>query len=300
MNKNILVTGGSGQVGKELQHFLPNGYFISSKDYDLTREKYVSRLFKKNNFDTVIHLAAKVGGILDNVNNPTDYYSDNILMNTLLLNYSLKYNIKRFIGVLSTCIYPDTVEQYPLREEMLHAGPPTNTNFSYGIAKRGMAVHIDAINKQHNKQYCYITPCNLYGVYDKFDKRSHFVAALIKKIYEAKKANAKEINLYGTGTPLRQFMNARDFALIIKRMIDQDITESFNVASPDNMSIDCIAQIALDACDCSYMTINYDHTQPDGQYRKDVSTKKMYSVFPDLQFTQLNEGIKEVYNTLDF
>ena len=298
MNKTILVTGGSGQVGKELQHFLPNGYFISSKDYDLTREKDVHRLFNNNNFDTVIHLAAKVGGILDNVNNPTDYYSDNILMNTLLLNYSLKYNVERFIGILSTCIYPDTVEQYPLKEEMLHAGPPTNTNFSYGIAKRGMAVHIDAINKQYNKQYCYITPCNLYGIYDKFDERSHFVAALIKKIYEAKQSNAKEITLYGTGQPLRQFMNAKDFAQLIKQMIDKDITESFNVASPDNMSIDSIAQIALDACNCSYMSINYDKTKPDGQYRKDVSTEKMYNIFPHFNFTKLHEGIKQVYNAL--
>ena len=300
MSKNILITGGSGQVGKELQHLVHNGYFISSKNYNLTREKDVKKLFKEKNFHTVIHLAAKVGGILDNVNNPTDYYSDNILMNTLLLNYSLKYNINRFIGVLSTCIYPDTVEQYPLKEKMLHAGPPTSTNFSYGIAKRGMAVHIDAINKQYNKQYCYITPCNLYGIYDKFDERSHFVAALIKKIYEAKKSNAKEINLYGTGAPLRQFMNARDFARIIKRMINEDITESFNVASPDNMSIDCIAKIALEACDCSYMTITYDSTKPDGQYRKDVSTEKMYNALPNFKFTQLREGIKEVYDTLDF
>ncbi len=299
MNKNILITGGSGQVGKELQHFLPNGYFISSKDYDLTREKDVQKLFKTNNFDTVIHLAAKVGGILDNVNNPTDYYSDNILMNTLLLNYSLKYNINRFIGVLSTCIYPDTVEQYPLKEEMLHAGPPTSTNFSYGIAKRGMAVHIDAINKQYNKQYCYITPCNLYGVYDKFDERSHFVAALIKKIYDAKMVNDKKINLYGTGTPLRQFMNARDFAQIIKRMIDEDITESFNVASEDNLSIDAIARIALKACDCEHISLEYDTSKPDGQYRKDVSTERLKSIFPDIKFTNLSKGIKEVFEMLE-
>tara|TARA_R100000152_G_scaffold12797_1_gene5554 strand:+ start:1188 stop:2090 length:903 start_codon:yes stop_codon:yes gene_type:complete len=300
MNKPILVTGGSGQVGKELQHLLPNGYYISSKDCNLTKEQEVDKLFKENNFNTVIHLAAKVGGILDNINNPTDYYADNVLMNTLILNYSLKYNIKRFIGVLSTCIYPDTVDEYPLKEEVLHQGPPTRTNFSYGIAKRGMAVHIDAINKQHNKQYCYIMPCNLYGIYDKFDERSHFVSALINKIYQAKKNNAKEITLFGTGTPFQQVMNARDLARIIRRMIDQDVTESFNVASPDNMSINNIAEIALEACGCSYMTIKYDSTKPDGQYRKDACTKKMHSIFPDFKFTNLRDGIKEVYDTLDF
>ena len=182
---------------------------------------------------------------------------------------------------------------------MLHAGPPTSTNFSYGIAKRGMAVHIDAINKQYNKQYCYITPCNLYGVYDKFDERSHFVAALIKKIYDAKKVNNKKINLYGTGTPLRQFMNARDFAQIIKRMIDEDITESFNVASEDNLSIDAIARIALKACDCEHISLEYDTSKPDGQYRKDVSTERLKSIFPDIKFTNLSKGIKEVFEMLE-
>ncbi len=300
MNKNILVTGGSGQVGKELRQILPEATYISSNEYDLTTEEGVQDLFMFSNFDTIIHLAAKVGGIIDNINNPSDYYSDNVLMNTLMINYAVKYNVSRFIGVLSTCIYPDKVESYPMKESMLHEGPPTPTNFSYGISKRAMAVHIDAVNKQYNKKYCYVIPSNLYGIHDKFDERSHFVAALVKKIYEANKAGKDSITLFGSGTPLRQFMNARDLAVILKRMINEDVTESFNVASKDNLSINDIAEIALRACNCEHMSIEYDTSKPDGQYRKDVSTEKMDSIFSDLQFIQLEEGIKEVYNTLDY
>tara|TARA_R110001583_G_scaffold1771_3_gene13582 strand:- start:3194 stop:4096 length:903 start_codon:yes stop_codon:yes gene_type:complete len=299
MSNSILVTGGTGQVGKELQQIFPEATYISSNEYDLTSETSVQDLFTFSNFDTIIHLAAKVGGIIDNINNPADYYLDNILMNTLMVNYAVKYNVRRFIGVLSTCIYPDNVESYPMAEHMLHQGPPTPTNFSYGVSKRSMAVHIDAVNKQYNKEYCYVTPCNLYGIYDKFDERSHFVAALIKKIYEAKKASSDKITLFGTGRPLRQFMNARDLAIILKRMVKEDITESFNIAATDNLSIDTIAKIALTACDCDHMHIEYDSSKPDGQYRKDVSTKKLHSIFPDISFTDLGQGIKEVYNKLD-
>ena len=296
MNK-ILVTGGSGQVGRELQQILPEATYISSKEYNLTVEKDVNAILS-NKFDTVIHLAARVGGIIDNINYPADYFADNALMNTLMLNYAVKYNVKRFIGVLSTCIYPDKVKSYPMKESMLHDGPPTPTNFSYGISKRAMAAHIDAINEQYNKKYCYVIPSNLYGIYDKFDEKSHFVAALVKKIYDAKKSNKDSITLYGSGLPLRQFMNAKDLAIILKRMIDEDVTESFNVASKDNFSINDIAEIALKACGCEHFSIEYDGTKPDGQYRKDVSTEKMDSLFSNLQFISLEKGIKEVYNKL--
>jgi GDP-L-fucose synthase len=298
MSKGILVTGGSGQVGKELRQIIPDAIYISSNEYDLTTEEGVKDLFMFSNFHTIIHLAAKVGGIVDNISNPAEYYSDNVLMNTLMVNYAVKHGVERFIGVLSTCIYPDKVKSYPMEESMLHQGPPTPTNFSYGISKRAMAVHIDAVNKQYNKNYCYVIPSNLYGIHDKFDEKSHFVAALIKKIYEANKAGDSKIKLFGSGTPLRQFMNARDLAIILKRMVDDNVTASFNVASRDNLSIDDIARVALRACNCEHMSIEYDSSKPDGQYRKDVCTKKMHSLFSDLKFIELEDGIKEVYNKL--
>jgi GDP-L-fucose synthase len=131
MEKKILVTGGSGLVGKSLKKIIPNAIYINSSDFDLTNETSVIKLFETYRPTVIVHLAAKVGGIIDNINYPYDYFTENILMNTLLLKYSLKYNVERFIGILSTCIYPDVSNTYPLNEYQLHDGPPTETNFSY-------------------------------------------------------------------------------------------------------------------------------------------------------------------------
>lgn len=292
---NIIVTGGSGMVGNSLKKILPNAIYLSSKDYDLTSEKEVDLLFSKLKPNIIIHLAAKVGGIIDNINKPGEYFTQNILMNTLLVDRAQKNNTKRFIGILSTCIYPDKADNYPMSEEQLHLGPPTPTNFSYGYAKRSLAVQIDAYNKQYNTKYQYLIPCNLYGEYDKFGDNSHFIAALIKKIHEAKKNNKDEIILFGTGKPLRQFMHSDDLAYMIKYCIDNEIYDSFNVAIEQNLSIYEIAKIAIEACDASHLNIKFDNTKPDGQYRKDVVINKLKSINPNFQTIDLYDGIKKTY-----
>jgi len=145
MNK-ILVTGGTGLVGKHLQEILPNAIYLSSKDCDLTDISRVKLLISSQKPDIVVHLAARVGGIQDNIKYPADYFDDNILINTNIVKVCKEYNIKRFIGILSTCIYPSVVENYPMKEEDLFIGPPPQSNFSYGYAKRCLAVQIDAYN----------------------------------------------------------------------------------------------------------------------------------------------------------
>lgn len=299
-NKKILVTGGSGLVGTYLKKIIPNAIYITSKDYNLTKEMDVKQMFNDYKPDTIIHLAARVGGIIDNINHPAEYFTENVLMNTLLIEYSYRNNVNQFLGILSTCIYPDTVESYPLKETDLHSGPPTITNFSYGYSKRCMAVQIDSYNKQYGTKYNYLIPCNLYGDKDKNDiNKSHFVTALIKKIYEANKNNDDHITLFGDGTPLRQFLHASDLANIIKLVIDNDITENFNVATYENYSIKEIAEIALKSCDSTKLTIKFDTTKPNGQYRKDVSVEKLKSLFPQYLPISLSEGIKDIYNTYD-
>ena len=292
----IIITGGSGLVGKYLKLYLPNGIYLSSKDFDLTKEEDVKNMYLIHKPDIVIHLAAKVGGILDNISKPAEYFTDNVLMNTLLLEYARKNNVKRFIGVLSTCIFPDVVESYPMSEEDMHNGPPTATNFSYGYAKRSMAIQIDVYNKQYGTKYQYLTPCNLYGVGDKDDeKNSHFVTSLVKKIYNAKINNEKSIILFGDGTPLRQFMFADDFAKVIYEVIDKEIYESFNVANIENLTIEEMANISLVSCDAEYLDILWDKTKPNGQYRKDVSIDKLKSLLPNFNPLPLSEGIKLIY-----
>jgi GDP-L-fucose synthase len=298
MKKIILVTGGSGLVGKYLKTILPNAIYISSKDFNLTNEKEVITLFKKHKPNVVIHLAAKVGGIIDNINNPAVYLDENVLMNTLLLKYSKVYNVERFLGILSTCIYPDVSERYPLLESDLHLGPPTISNFSYGYSKRLMSIQIDSYNSQYGTKYNYIIPCNLYGENDKDDvEKSHFVTALIKKIFDAKQKKEKKITLFGDGTPIRQFMHANDLANIIKKIIDEDIIDNFNIATDEIYSIKEITKIALNSCDANDLIVEWDVNKPNGQFRKDVSIKKMKTIIGDYKFIKLQEGIKQVYKS---
>lgn len=295
--KKIVVTGGSGLVGKALQKLLPNAKYLSSVDYDLTSEIEVKKMFEVEKPQTIIHLAAKVGGIIDNINFPAEYFTQNVLMNTLIVDYARKNNVERFIGILSTCIFPDVVESYPMSESDLHLGPPTHTNFSYGYAKRNLAVQIDSYNKQYGTKYQYLTPCNLYGVGDKdHESNSHFITALVKKIFDAKQNGEKSITLFGDGSPLRQFMFADDFAKIIYHVISDEIYDSFNVAGNENLTIKDMANIALNSCDSEFLEINWDLSKPNGQHRKDVSIEKLKSLLPNFNPLSLSEGIKLVYN----
>lgn len=294
----ILVTGGSGMVGKSLKKFFPNAIYISSKDYDLRKESDVIDMLSEYKPKVVIHLAAKVGGIIDNIENPCGYFVDNILMNTHMIEKSDIYGVDRFIGILSTCIYPDKMDTYPMREEDLHLGPPTPTNFSYAYAKRCMAVQIEASNYQHETRYQYLTPCNLYGENDKFGKNSHFIAALLKKILKAKEEGSDKITLFGTGKPLRQFMHSDDLAKVIYECIDKEVYTNMNVATEENYSIHQMAEIALKACGMDHLKIEYDDQYPDGQYRKDVSIEKLKNEFPNFEYIPLEEGIKRVYDKI--
>ncbi len=294
----ILVTGGSSMVGKHLKMFLPDAIYLSSKDCDLKNFDQTYELFKFHKPDTVIHLAAKVGGILDNINNPVDFFEENIYINTNVLKCCHLLNIKKVIAILSTCIYPDKLEEkdYPIREELLHLGPPTKTNFSYGYAKRCLAVQIDAYNQQYKTQYSSIIPCNLYSEYDHFEgDKAHFLSSLIHKINEAKKSNKDFIQLYGSGKPLRQFMYAEDLAKSILFVLDKNEPFTYNVCTGENLSISDIANIALQACEASHLKIQWDANKPDGQFRKDASSDKFLNDYPNFQFTKLEDGIKKTF-----
>ena len=296
--RKILVTGGTGQVGNELKLLIPDAIFVSTKECNLLVKGQVESLIKDLSPEIVIHTAARVGGIMDNISHQTEYYSENVLMDTNLISSCTSFGVKKFIGILSTCAYPDVSAKYPMKESEIHDGKPADTNFSYGIAKRGMAVYIDAIRKQYGWQYSYVIPCNLYGVFDKFNERSHFIGALLLKIHKANLEGKKEIELYGTGKPLRQVLYAKDLASVIKQMVERDIYENFNVASNENFSINQYAESILNVLGFNDWNIKYDSAKPDGQFRKDVSLFKFNNLFPEFEFTPLNVGIREVFESL--
>ena len=296
VNKKILVTGGSGLVGLALKKIMPDAIYLNSKARDLTDQELVADLFRKYRPEVCIHLAARVGGIQENIKCQAEFFDQNILMNTFVLKYAHEYGCKQFIGMLSTCVYPDKNELCPYSEEILHEGSPAKTNFSYGIAKRAFAAQIDAYNNQYGTKYNYLIPSNIYGIGDKYDKsRSHFVGALIRKIHEAKSSGADHIQLFGDGTPRRQFFINDDIAQIIKLCIDNNIVESFNVAPDENPTIREIAEVALKACGAAHLSIKWDSSQPNGQMDKSASNRKMKSIFPDFKFTSLEDGIRKTY-----
>ena len=299
MKNKILVTGGTGLIGKYLQKEMPSAVYVGSSDYNLTRNDEVIKMFEDINPSIVVHLAALVGGVHHNIEEPVKYFEENVLMNTLVLKESYKFNVKRFTGILSSCIYPDKIFNYPIKEDKLIEGAPHQDLFSYSYAKRCLAIQVDMYNKKYNTNYNYLIPCNLYGEFDKFDQiRGHFVGALIHKIINAKKSKKKSIELFGDGTPLRQFMHARDVARVICRMIEEDKYFNMNIATDENYTIDKIAKIALKVCDAEYLEIKYNPDRPNGQMRKDIDTSLFEKNFANLKLVRLSEGIKEIYEKL--
>jgi GDP-L-fucose synthase len=295
---NIVVTGGQGLVGKYLQKYL-KAVYLSSKDYDLTKESEVIKMYEDLQPEVVIHLAARVGGIIENINKPFEYFEDNVLMNTFLLKYSKVYNVRKFLGVLSSCAYPDTSDHYPLTENDLHKDLPNENNFGYGYSKKLMGVQIDMF-KRRGYNYSYIIPNNLYGEFEHGDlDRKHFIGALLEKIKISNKNGDDKIVLFGDGTPLRQFTFAEDIAKIIKLIIDNDICENMNVGIEENLSINKIAQLALKATNSEHLTIQYDKSKPNGQLRKDISMEKFRTMFPNFKFTSYIDGMEKTYKILN-
>ncbi len=292
----ILVTGGTGLIGMYLKQILPNAKYVSSKDYNLLDINEVKKMFLEIKPKKVIHLAAIVGGVHHNIEEPVKYFEENLLMNTFVLKESFANKVENFLGILSSCIYPDDIKEYPIKESELLNGAPHKDLFSYSYAKRCMAIHIEMYNKKFSTNYNYIIPCNLYGEFDKFDPiKGHFVGALIEKIATAKINKEKKITLFGDGTPLRQFMHAKDVAKLISIMVLKNKFYSMNVATNENYSIEHIAKIALKACDAENLSIEYDKTKPNGQLRKDIEISNMKKYFPEFIPIELKHGIKNIY-----
>jgi len=295
----MLVTGGTGLVGRYLKKILPDATYVSSSDYNLLDQDDIRHMFRDIQPNTIIHLAARVGGVHHNILEPVKYFEENILMNTLIIRETYRNNVKSFLGILSSCIYPNEIDQYPINEKKLFEGAPHQDLFSYAYAKRCMAIQIEAYNSKHNTNYNYLVPCNLYGEFDKFGEiEGHFVGALIQKIYNAKKNKKKFITLFGDGSPFRQFMHAKDLAEIIKLTITKKIKKSFNVATEENYTVKKIADITLEACDANHLQINFDTSKPNGQLRKDIDISTMKSLFPDFKPIKLYEGIKQIYKNI--
>lgn len=286
-----MVTGGSGLVGHALRRLRPDWTYLSSRDYNLTEQAEVRRLFAELRPSGVIHLAARVGGIKANLSSPAEFYYDNVSMNTFVLHEAYKVGVQKLLACLSTCAFPDVVDAYPFREDVLHQGPPAASNLTYGYSKRMVEVQIRAYRQQYGVHFTSVSPSNIYGPHDNFDpEQSHLVPALIRKLLHARETGAPSVEMWGTGRPLRQQLYVDDLAHIIVELFDRyDDAETVLVANPENLSVHEIAETVA-------QVVGYEgelrfNGQMDGQFRKDADPALLLSLLPGFPFTPFAEGV---------
>ncbi len=296
MKMKVLVTGGTGLVGsaiKTISHDYPHFEFIflSSKQCDLTDWEETLKYFQEVKPDYVIHLAANVGGLFKNMKYKVDMLEKNLTINSNVLKASHIIKVKKLIGCLSTCIFPDKTT-YPINESMLHLGPPHFSNDAYAYAKRILEIQCRAYREQYGDNFVCIIPTNIYGQNDNFNlEDSHVIPALIHKCYLAKE-NSESFVVSGTGAPLRQFIYSEDLAKLIMFVLEKynDIEPIIlSVNESDEISIKDIVSIISKEFD--YDNIVWDSTKSDGQYKKTADNSKLQSLI-NFEFTKIDIGIK--------
>jgi len=274
----IYISGHNGLVGSAILRRLKlQGYknllTISKKKLDLTNEKKVFNFIKKNKPEFVINAAAKVGGILDNNSKPAEYIYTNLSIQQNIIHASFKNNVKNLIFLGSSCIYPRDAKQ-PIKEEYLLSGKLEKTNEPYAIAKIAGIKMCESYNLQYGTNYKCLMPCNLYGPNDNYDlKTSHFFAALISKIHQAKKKNKKKILLWGTGEPKRELMHVDDLADACIFFLEKKTNHPLiNIGSGREMKIIEYAKFVMKKIGFDGKIV-LDKSKPDGTPRKIIDCK---------------------------
>lgn len=292
---NVIVTGGSGFLGRRLRISQPHWTYLSSVDCDLAIEGEFTKVLQRYNPDVVLHLAAKVGGIKDNVEKQAEYYNLNTRINLNVLHESYIFGVPRLLAALSTCAFPNKIDNFPYDEEDFFNGPPTITNFSYGMSKRHLHTGCVAYRKQYGVNYSTFCPSNLYGPGDHFGKEdSHFVASLVHKYVNA--CDNETIELWGTGTPLRQQLYVDDMCEIIPMLLEKHNTEAPLIVAPtENLSIREMSQMLATTISDKKVDFSFNG-KLDGQYRKDGNNARFQEMVGKYEFTSFCEGILKTYN----
>jgi GDP-L-fucose synthase len=282
-----VITGGTGLIGSAFNEGIKLTSKRDLRDYD--KAKFAISMYKP---DVVVHCAAKVGGVGANMQFPADFFMDNIRMNTNVIQACQELKIPKLVSFLSTCVFPDKVE-YPLDETKIELGPPHSSNFAYAYAKRMADVQIRAFNQQYGTQYFSVIPCNVYGPNDNYSLEvGHVIPMLIHKCYLAKK-NRKTFEVWGDGTPLREFVYSKDVANIVDLLIQKYTgTEPVIISNPTEYSIKHVVDLIVE-----YMgfkgKVKWLTDKPNGQHRKPSSNAKLLSIIGDYEFTTLEKGLKE-------
>lgn len=291
--KDILVTGGTGMVGHAFNDTDQYTFLKVGSKVDLTNFTDALNLVGKTRPDAVIHLAAKVGGVKGNTDYVGDFFRENILINTNLLEACRWYKIPKVVSLLSTCIYPDNAT-YPLTENQIHAGEPHISNFGYAYAKRMLHVQSMAYRKQFGCNFVCAVPNNLFGMHDNFDlENGHVIPAVIRKIYEAKRLGKDSITFWGDGTPLREFTYNKDIAhSLIFLMENYDGELPVNIGNTNEISIMSLVSEVANIFDYKGK-ISWDTSKPSGQHRKPSDNSLLKSLGYETKYTEISSALAE-------
>jgi GDP-L-fucose synthase len=298
--KKIFIAGSGGMVGSAIWRALVfKGYSNligkTSSELDLTNQKAVNDFYNQEKPDIVIDAAAKVGGILANNDYPYPFLMQNMQIQNNLIDGAYRAGIEKFIFLGSSCIYPKFAKQ-PLKEEYLLTDSLEPTNEWYAIAKITGVKSCQAIRKQFNKDYFSLMPTNLYGSFDNFDlQSSHVLPAMLRKFHEAKINNHTDVTLWGSGTPMREFLFVDDMADAVVFALENDIPEFlYNIGTGKDISIKELAE-TIQKVIGHQGNIIWDATKPDGTPRKLMDVSKMKKLGWQYS-TELEDGIKKTYS----
>ncbi|MFH1091387.1 MAG: GDP-L-fucose synthase, partial [Pseudomonadota bacterium] len=297
-DKWITITGGAGFLGKHLVKKLReqgcrNIAAVGHKEYDLVRLEDVRRLYDDTKPDIVIHLAAKVGGIGFNQENPATLFYENLMMGVQLFHEGFLRGIEKFVAIGTICAYPKFTP-VPFKESDIWNGYPEETNAPYGLAKKMMLVQSQAYRQQYGFNSIFLLPVNLYGPGDNFDPRSsHVIPALIKKCVDAKGNNEKEIVVWGTGKATREFFYVEDAAEAICLAAERyNSSEPVNIGAGFEISIGELAELIAELTGFEG-TIIWDATRPDGQPRRMLDTTRAFEELGFKAKTDIRAGLKK-------
>lgn len=277
--QRIVVTGGAGFLGRAVIDALRRRGAVDvviprRRDFDLTKESDVARLYAEAAPDVVLHLAAEVGGIGANMDNPGRYFFANMAMSLHLIEHARINRIRKFVQVGTICAYPKFTP-VPFREEDLWNGYPEETNAPYGIAKKAAMVMLDGYRRQYGLAGAYVLPVNLYGPWDNFDLHtSHVIPALIRKCVEAIDAGRNFIECWGTGSASREFLYVDDAAEGVVRAAEtMDEPTPINLGTNMEITIRDLVELIARLTGFSG-EIRWDASKPDGQPRRCLDTSR--------------------------